>query len=138
MSGPDAEAEGQRRPRPDERVPAEEHWNRRVERGRGQLAEPWVDDLVGEQEVAGVAILGSGPAALVRPEPRREEHAGVDERAVREPRSQCADGARPIPIEEVAEQASRRPAVRAPAGRRKRRRPEPALLDDRAGPGAGV
>ncbi len=41
-------------------------------------------DALGQQEVARVAVLGSRPAALVDPEALREQHPGVQERAVRQ------------------------------------------------------
>ena len=119
---------------------------RRGARGPGRRAADAVSSRshgsvigVGEQEVARVPVLGRRPAALVRAEPRREEHAGVDERPVREPRRDARRG-RPGPSR------SRRSPSRLRGDRRfgrprdaaERRGPEPALLDECAGPGAGA
>ena len=67
-----------------------------------------------------------------------EQDPGIDQRPVREPGDQAAEGRGPVPVEQLAQEAPRRAAVRAPQRGAAGCRPEAALLDQRPGPRPGA
>ena len=107
-------AERQAGPGSDERVAAEQDRNRRVERRRGELAQPRVADPAGEQEVAREAVLGGRPGAFVGAEPVGEQDARVEQGPIGQRRNVAAQRSRAVALEQLAQDAPRRPPVRAP------------------------
>ena len=122
-------------PGPTSECAAEQDRDGGAGRGRGELGEPRVAHPVGEQEVAGEAVLGRRPRGLVGAEPVRQQDPAVDEGPVGERRRRCAPRQPgPVAVQEHAQHAPRRPPVRAPD----RRARSPAVRRPRSSTSARV
>ena len=127
-----------RAPGPTSPCPPSRIGHGRLGGGRGELGEPRVADAVRQEQVAREAVLGRGPATLVRAEAVGQQDPPVQQRPVGQRSHVTPERARPVAVQELAEDAARRAPVGTADQGAGRGGPEAPLLDERPRPAPGL